>query len=123
MNISTVRKENHKEDLVIKEHLVTQSPTSTPYWTRKLRQDETCILGMNTQNIEREGNSKSLLHAKQERIEPNYPSQVKATYTDTQSSSTSPSYNKNGTTENGRTLWCSEEATKVTSSRMWTSRR
>jgi len=63
MKRSTVQKEDQKEDLEIKENLLTKSPTMMPQWKRPLRQDETCILGMNAQNTEREGNSKSFFHA------------------------------------------------------------
>jgi hypothetical protein len=66
-------------DLEIKEHLVTHLPTSTPDWTRKLRWDMTGLLGMNTQNTGREGNSSSLLHAKQGANRVSSPSQVTMT--------------------------------------------
>jgi hypothetical protein len=82
-------------DLEIKEHLVTQLPTSTPDWTRQIKEDMISLLGTNTQNTGREGNSSSLLHAKQERTEPSSPSQVTMTLTyATENSFTSPNTEK-----------------------------
>jgi hypothetical protein len=64
----------------------------------------------------REGRKHKVIFAcKQERTELSYLSQVTMTYTDTQHSSTSPTYKENGTIENGRTIQSNQEQIEATS--------
>jgi hypothetical protein len=47
---SIVQRKNCTTDLVIKDHLVNNSSTTVLDLTRHLRKDETCTVGMKTQN-------------------------------------------------------------------------